>query len=255
MQQETFHYADLILPLAVPLYYTYFVPDAFTDKVKIGTRVTVVLGKRRIYTGIIRKIHNSPPEGFKISPILSVLDDKPLVTEMQIHFWEWLADYYMCTPGEVYRAALPSDLKLESESQIYPTPGEFITGLTETEFKIYETTKKTPGISIHKLAATTERKDIMPVIKNLIEKEYITLKENLVELYKPLLQDYIVLTEHYRKQDALRELLTVLEKKAAKQARVLIEFLHLSEYADKPDIPRVAKEKLLNSADISASGV
>ncbi len=255
MPQESFQYADLILPLAVPQYYTYSVPDSFKGQAAIGNRVTVVLGKRRIYTGIIRKMHNSPPTGYTINPILSVLDDQSLVSEKLMEFWEWIADYYMCTPGEVYRAAMPSGLKLESESQIFAVSTDHETALSDTEYQLIRLAENSPGISIHKLAAAISRKDIMPVIKVLIEKELITLKENLVEIYKPRRQDYLVLSPPYRKQDSLQELLTVLEKKAPKQARVLIEFLHLNAYSDNPDIQRVAKDKLLNSATISPSSL
>ncbi len=255
MSQEPFQYVDLILPLAVPQYYTYSVPDSLKGQVTIGNRVTVVLGKRRIYTGIIRKMHNSPPSGYTINPILSALDDQSLVSEKLMEFWEWIADYYMCSPGEVYRAAMPSGLKLESESQIFAVSNDHETTLSDTEYQLIKLAENSPGISIHKLVAAVGRKDIMPVIKILIEKELITLKENLVEIYKPRRQDYLVLAPAYRKQDSLQELLTVLEKKAPKQARVLIEFLHLNGYSDSPDIQRVAKNKLLNSVNISPSSL
>ncbi len=253
MQQESLQYADIIIPLTVPQYYTYSIPDHFKEKVTTGIRVAVAIGKRKIYSGIIRKLHNSPPEGYKINPILSILDDKPLVSEQQMEFWEWLANYYMCTPGEVYRAAIPSDLKLESETQIYACNIDSTIILTKTEYGIFKAVEQLPGISIHKLATTVGRKNIMPVVKDLIEKKFVSIKENLVENYKPRTQDYILLSEPFRKPDALQELLNKLEKRAKKQASLLMEFLHLTGYNHESDHPKIAKDKLLNSANISSS--
>ena len=255
MAHEPIHYADLILPLAVPQYYTYSIPDELQNLVAVGSRIIVVLGKRRMYTGIVRKTHNTAPEGFAIQPILSVLDDLPVVSEKQMEFWEWLADYYLCTPGEVYRAALPSGLKLESESQVFVTNNDEPANLNNVEFQLVKIVENTPGISLHKLATILGRKDVMPVVKQLIEKKILALKESLVESYKPRKQDYLVLANNYRNQESLQELLNLLEKKAPKQARVLVEFLHVCNYPENLQTPIVVKDKLLNTADVSPSSL
>jgi len=248
MPSEPFQYADLLLPLAIPQYLTYSIPDSYKRLVTLGTRVTVVLGKRKIYTGLIRRLHNTPPEGYIIHPILSVLDDRPLVSEKQMKFWEWLADYYMCTPGEVYRAALPAGLKLESESQIYATDVDNTVNLTSVEYEVLKRAETSPGISIQKLTNSMGKKDIMPVVNNLMEKGFIILKENLVEIYKPRLQYNVVLTELYKESGIMQELLNSLEKKAPKQASLVMEFLHLCDYPNEPGVFQVVKDKLLNSA-------
>lgn len=109
-------YADVILPLAVANTYTFGVPVELQSKIQVGCRVEVQFGKRKIYSGIVQSVHNRKPELYEVKPIRSILDENPLVTEQQIQYWQWIASYYMCTIGEVMSAALPSYLKLESET-------------------------------------------------------------------------------------------------------------------------------------------
>lgn len=112
-------YADILLPLPLKTTFTYGVPLEFQMQIKIGMRVEVSFGKNKLYSGIVKKMHNQKPEHYQIKPILHILDEEPIVTETQIALWEWMADYYMCSEGEVMNAALPSYLKLASESIIH----------------------------------------------------------------------------------------------------------------------------------------
>ncbi|HOZ50672.1 MAG TPA: hypothetical protein PLU17_02335 [Chitinophagaceae bacterium] len=111
-------FADIILPLSLERNYTFGIPIELHDKVKVGCRVEVQFGKRKVYSGIVKKIHANKPEYYQVKPIRNLLDIEPIVTETQLKFWEWMASYYMCTEGEVMNAALPSHLKLVSETFI-----------------------------------------------------------------------------------------------------------------------------------------
>lgn len=111
-------FADVILPLALERNYTFGIPVELQDKVKQGCRVEVQFGKRKIYSGIVKTIHAVKPEYYEVKPIRNLLDEEPIVTSAQLKFWEWMASYYMCTEGEVMNAALPSHLKLVSETYI-----------------------------------------------------------------------------------------------------------------------------------------
>ena len=111
-------YADVILPLPVPGMFTYQVGDGEISRVKPGMRVTVQFGRRKIYTALIRRLHDVKPASYEVKGILSLLDDEPVVNERQFLLWEWISEYYMCTLGEVFKAALPSGLKLESETRV-----------------------------------------------------------------------------------------------------------------------------------------
>ena len=109
-------YAEIIIPLALPKNYTWTIPTEFADGVMIGMRVEVMLGSNKRYAGIIKKILTEKPAGFNPKPILGILDDTPIVYPAQLQLWEWMASYYMCTEGEVMQAAVPSHLKISSES-------------------------------------------------------------------------------------------------------------------------------------------
>ncbi|HMN32332.1 MAG TPA: hypothetical protein PKA54_03090 [Chitinophagaceae bacterium] len=111
-------YADIILPLAIANTYTFGVPIEFQEKIKIGMRVEVQFGKRKIYSGLVMKLHNQKPEVYDVKPIRSIIDENPIVNESHIAFWQWIATYYMCNLGDVMNAALPSFLKMESETYV-----------------------------------------------------------------------------------------------------------------------------------------
>lgn len=249
MPKELPAYADIILPLAVPQYYTYQIPVSLAAKVCPGIRVTVLLGQRKIYTGIIRRLHNQPPDGVQLNEIISLLDEQPLVSLKQLEFWEWIADYYLCTPGEVYRAAMPSGLKLESETRVFAEePSGEKPSLTSSEENLLDFILKAPGITIQKLAAAFAKKDVTPLIKTLIEKGIVTREENLRQDYKPRLRDYIMLTDGYRESDKINEIADVLEKKAPKQAHLLLGYIEMSGFSTDNGPIAVPKEKLLNAS-------
>ena len=111
-------YADVILPLALPLIYTFGIPLEWQDQAKVGCRVEVQFGVRKIYSGIIKKLHNNKPDVYDVKPIRNILDKEPVVTEAQMKFWEWIASYYACSEGDVMNAALPAHLKLVSETYV-----------------------------------------------------------------------------------------------------------------------------------------
>ena len=111
-------FADIILPVPLPLLFTYQIPTELTREVQIGCRVVVSFGKKRLLSGVVFSLHNNKPEIYETKPILSVLDDQPVVTHEQLSLWQWISDYYQCSLGEVYKAALPAGLKLESETRV-----------------------------------------------------------------------------------------------------------------------------------------
>jgi primosomal protein N' (replication factor Y) len=108
-------FVEVIIPLALPKNYTWAVPVSMQDAIQPGVRVEVVLGKNKRYAGIVKKIVEKP-EAFQPKDILNVLDTEPLVYTKQLQLWEWIAQYYMCSEGEVMQAAIPANLKLSSES-------------------------------------------------------------------------------------------------------------------------------------------
>ena len=130
-------YVDVIVPLPVAGQYTYSVPADLEDKVKAGCRIVVPFGSKKFYTAIVTSVHQSAPETYETKDLVEVLDTSPVLLKRQYDFWKWLADYYLCTLGDVYKAALPSGMKLESETLVVSNP-EFQAGnpLPEKEQRI-----------------------------------------------------------------------------------------------------------------------
>ena len=156
-------FADLIMPVPLPGVFTYRVPEEFEQEVLPGKRVIVQFGRKKIYSAIIRSLHGNPPEGYEIREIMSVLDSRPLVTDLQMRFWEWMADYYMCTTGEVLKAALPGGLKLESETGL--AVRDPFSPKTETYLSLH------PSVSTPvKLDEILEKLGRAPVQKELLER-------------------------------------------------------------------------------------
>ena len=118
---------------------TYRIPHGVHEQVLPGMRVVVQLGKTKRYTAIVRAVHENPPE-YQAKYVEAVLDHKPIVTEGQLRLWEWMADYYVCTTGEVMSAALPGSFRLASETKVVLDSrwdGDD-TGLNDKEFLIVE---------------------------------------------------------------------------------------------------------------------
>ena len=124
------NFVDVILPLAIERAYTYRVPDGPDFDVlkaqKRGVRVSVPFGKRKLYTALTYRFHQEPPGAYQAKEVLEVLDEEPLVSEQQWIHWQWIADYYLCTLGEVMKSALPSAFLLQSETQIILNPEELV---------------------------------------------------------------------------------------------------------------------------------
>ena len=223
-------FADVLLPLPLKDLYTYEIPSEYSNALEIGQRVVVQFGKQKIYSALVYRIHNDDPD-YKAKEILSVLDSKPIVNHIQFKFWEWLAEYYMCTKGEVMNAALPSALKLASETKIALNPSfdEDYLKLNDREYLITEALEMHKVLYISDIAKIVNQKNVMPLIKSLIEKGVVLAEEQLLEDYKPKMVSYVRLSEEYKNEEKLRELFNVLEKKAYKQLELLMIYLHLSK--------------------------
>ena len=115
-------FADVLLPVPITNLFTYRVPFELNDVIGIGYRVIVQFGKRKIITGIVAKIHENPPEVYQAKYIIDLLDDQPIMNKHQLNLYEWMADYYMATMGEVLNVGMPAGLKLSSESKIQINP-------------------------------------------------------------------------------------------------------------------------------------
>jgi len=247
-------FADVLLPLPLPGYFTYRVPFELNDVIQTGQRVVVQFGKKKVYTALVRKIHQIPPQYSDIKYILSILENEPIVNEIQFTFWEWIASYYMCTPGEVMNAALPSALKLTSETKIVMNPsfdGD-ISNLNEKELLIAEALNAQEVLTITDVAKIIEQKSVITIIKNMIEKNIVLLEEELTNSYKPKTETFVRLTGKYSDEILLKELFDKLEKKAPKQLEILM-YLYSKSIQSKNKIKGVSRPQMLKELNTSAA--
>ncbi|MBL6950581.1 MAG: primosomal protein N' [Bacteroidales bacterium] len=226
-------FADVVLPLPVSGTFTYRVPNALNDVVKEGKRVVVQFGSRRIYTALIRKIHQKPPARHIPKYILSILDEAPIVSDIQFAFWDWIASYYLCHLGEVMNAALPSVFKLASESKVVLNPlfsGD-TSQLNEKELLLLEALGHQKTIAISDVMKILDQQKVIPFIKTMIDKGMILLEEEIKDKYRPKKDAFIAFSDELvASEDLLREKFDLLEKRAPRQLEVLMTFIHMTGY-------------------------
>lgn len=191
-KKENQHYADLILPLALKDFYTYIIPNELLDKVKVGSRVVVQFGKTKLYTAIVYRLNSNNNTGIDLKKICQVIDDAPIVTENQLKFFEWISKYYLCSIGEVYRAALPSGLKFESKSKVF-IKNENTTNISETENLIVNFIKQNKTTYIDDINKFLNKKSSVQIIKRLQEKDIIEIDEVAQNKFKPKCEKFISL--------------------------------------------------------------
>ena len=173
-------YVDVIVPLPIASQYTYSLPDELEESVQEGCRVVVPFGRKKFYTAIVTKVHCAAPKGYETKDIEEVLDSKPVLLPKQFEFWEWLSTYYLCTLGDVYKAALPSGMKLESETVVvYNEEFEATHPLGDSEQRLLDLLSADKEQCVTQLQRSMGLKNILPVVKRLLEKEAIFVKEDI----------------------------------------------------------------------------
>lgn len=240
--EEQHQFAEIILPVPLPKTFCYFISPAWDLEVVVGQRVLVEFGNRKIYTGIVAEIHQKRPEKYDPKPILEVLEESPSVTSDQIKLWKWVADYYMCSVGEVMNVALPSGLKLSSQSHIQLHPNFIIEDhlelLSDREFSFLQLLEKEQTIAYSQIGSLLQLKNPYKAIKDLIAKEAILLIEKIKEKYKPKMEKRIRLHQSMVDNTSLLDGVFEIIAKKAKQEDALLKYLslvpiyedHLSNY-------------------------
>ena len=198
MRLETTMYAEVIIPLALPKNYTWSVPEAFREQIRTGCRVEVTL-KNKKYAGLVKRIHYDKPQAFEPRELLNVLDAAPIVHAAQLQLWEWIANYYLCSEGEVMAAALPAHFKLSSESILVynEETGEDFTHLDNDEFLVAEALLIKRELKLSEVQELLDSSRVYPVIKRLIEKKVCFVWEALKETYSPKKESYVLLSPSY----------------------------------------------------------
>lgn len=243
-------FINVILPLPLEKYFTYSVTKDEADFLRPGIRVAVPFGKSKIYTGIVAEVHQNAPDIYEAKPIEQILDKVPVVTAGQLKFWGWIASYYMCTEGEVLRAAIPSAFLLESETIVQLLKGVEVNDedLSDDEFLLFEALQAQSSLKINEIIQLLDKKTVLPVINSLVEKKVVAVNQEIYEQYKPKTERYVKLHERFSEESSMHELLDDLSR-APKQREVIFALFGMQA----KEKSRVKLSELAKKSKASAS--
>ncbi len=245
---------QVILPLPVQGTFTYEVPDDSRDYVGIGTRVLVQFGRKKYYTAIVAGIDQTPPHNYEVKQIMAALDPHPALRYPQLKFWEWIADYYLCSVGDVMKAALPTGLKIESESVVTLNPefdSEEGVRLTERQAEIVAALQHNGKDSLAGLEKTLGIKNVAPHVNALLAVGVVRVDEKVVEKYRPKTITKIRMLCNREDDEKIHSFFDMTSRSRQQQA-VILAYLDLSKFMVKGEAIRdVEKDTLLKASGIS----
>ena len=244
------YYINVILPIPIDKEFTYKVNKDEAAFLQPGMRVAVQFGKSKVYSALVSKIHFTPPEVYEAKDIEHILDEDPIVTENQLKLWVWIAQYYLCSIGEVMRAALPGAFLLESETVIKKNVSDDFDeeDLKDDEFLIFEALQHQSLLRIQEVIEIVGKKTVLPLINRLLEKNVITVEEEIYEQYTPKLVRYVRIHQRYKDEETLRDLIEEMSR-APKQREVLMQLFILQAKSSKP----IAVRDLIKDNNASSS--
>ncbi|MDE6009969.1 MAG: primosomal protein N' [Muribaculaceae bacterium] len=247
-------FAEVILPLPLYSTFTYSVPEGM-EGVVTGSRVLVQFGRRKFYTAIVVATHTEKPEGYDVKPITALLDPTPVIRYPQLSLWQWISDYYLCSPGEVYKAAIPTGLKPESSTFISLNPdtdlSEIASSMNEEEARIIQLISAEKRISLSDIRNKTDIPDAISLIKPFLEDGILEVAEKIVERYRPKMVKMVRLNLPPGDTDGLHDLLD-LTNRSAKQQGALMAYLDMSRYLASSGHPvEVERDALMKRASIT----
>jgi primosomal protein N' (replication factor Y) len=249
----------LAIEVLLPLYLktlTYSVPCEMTNAVKVGVRVIIPLGNRKMYSGIVVGTSENVNVDFELKDIIGIIDETPIVTGLQLALWKWIADYYICTLGEVMKAALPACLKLESQTKIALNHDIYadLSGEVELNDIDKQIIDNLLGkqLSMDDLSKTVGKKNILPNIKKLLDTGIVVIEEKLESNYRSKYQSFITLNPDIDSEQKLGAMLASL-KKARKQEHLLLKYIELASPLDFVSPLEISKSELLDKSGVSES--
>lgn len=228
-QQGNMRFADIILPLNLPQALTYGIPHEIQPLLQEGMRVEVSLGRNKLYSGIVARLHNDKPEAYEVKPIKSIIDEQPIVNQTQLSFWQWIGNYYAAAPGEVMQSALPSHLKLIGETTLKwaPVHDDVVYEWSNETYPAAEALEIRKELTISDLRGIVGGRHLSSVLNELIEKEVVQIIDELEPAYKPKTERVITLFHIYDSEEGLHKLFDELQR-APRQLDVLMAYTELS---------------------------
>ena len=250
-------FAEIVIPVPVDGVFTYEVPISMIERVKVGQSVVVPFGDRKLYTGIVVRLTETPPQGFRIKSILDIADDRPTVTQKQLELWQWTSAYYMCPIGDVYKAAVPVALRPDSQSKILPVRDNEPAAdqLSNDEHSVYSILLKDEESTIERLAKITGFKNILTIVKRLADKGFALITEELRDVPRQRLQKVVRLSERITDADMLNRMLALLtrSKKQHDTLNWIAGFLGSSAFNGKSVQMKIVIEKVPTTPSVIKS--
>lgn len=229
-----YQFADVILPLPLSETFTYRIPKGMT--LQVGERVIVPFGAKKYYTALVDHLHDNEPSGFEIKEILEQLDYEPILLPFQRKLWHWIAEYYLCAPGDVFKAALPSGMKLESETVVVRQTDILPDDCQKEIREIWNVMLHTTEISVSRLQKKVGTRSVLPLVRRMLERGLVTVKEEIRSGYRPRIDTFVTLSPAYRSEQALHQALDLL-KRADKQKQLLLAYLNMSGWIEDVQKP------------------
>lgn len=247
-------YIDVILPLPLKASFTYAVPAEWAEQVRVGMRVVVSFGKKKLYTAVVSLLHTHKPElAYEVKEVICLLDSQPILRQPQLRFWEWISSYYMACMGDVYQAAVPAGLKLESETLVCINPDfEADAVLSDKEQRILDALSDGKPVTVDALNKATEMNSVLPTLKILLDKNAIEVNESLTDKFRIKTETFVRLSSEYESEEKLKQLFDELNR-AKKQLDVLMCYIELSKFLQPHNRKEVARKDLLTKSAVSAS--
>ena len=248
-------YAEVILPLPLNATFTYRIPEAMIDSVKVGYRVIVQFGAKKYYTGIVSSISHIAPEGFEVKDIVSIIDTHPIVKHPQLKLWQWISDYYLCALGDVYKAAVPAGLKIESETIVELNSDFELSNehqLNEREIIIYQLLDHEGKLSPSEIEKKTGFKNCIDILNRMLTMGAIIISEKLIERYRSKKETYVKIVAKQESEDIHRLFEAV--KGAKKQETMLLALIEMSGFSRKDsELIEVSRAQLLERTGLTTA--
>lgn len=226
--ENLFRYADIIVPLNIPNTLTYGIPTEIQGTISLGMRVEVAIGKNKLYSGIVLRVHNHAPETYQVKPIKRLIDKAPILHPLHLKFWQWISSYYMASLGEVMQGALPAHLKLMGETKlVWREEHKEEVAWSDEAILAIDALDLRKEITLTELKALIGAQHLSSVLQELIEQEVVWINEQLEEPYRPKKETIVTLQPQYKDQEQLSNLFESL-KKAPKQETLLLAYLELA---------------------------
>jgi len=245
------HYAQVILPLSLHDAYTYKVPHSLVNDIAPGKRVIVQFGKKKMYAALVTAVSDVRPEGVEIKEIQQVLDEHPIVLPQNFQLWHWIAKYYCCTLGDVFRAALPTGLKLESKTRVFPSGTDVQTILSPNEEQILNLVEQ-EVLFLSEIEQKLGNTFSYAALKSLMKKQLVYLEEKVNHKYKPKTETFVKLHPDVKDEKALNERIENLAR-AKKQQQLLLHFLERVHAFEPDQKPEISQKELLDHTNFSSS--